>query len=87
MQISLGVLCPGLNKACKILKSLYGLKQASRQWFDKLITFLMDCGYTQSTSDDSLFINMTNSHTTVLLIYINDIILVGNSLEKFGFIK
>ena len=39
MQVPEGIDNPD-NKVCKLLKSIYGLKQASRQWHEKLMTAL-----------------------------------------------
>lgn len=50
MKVSPGILNPG-NKVCRLLKSLYGLKQASTQWFSKLSNALLSQGFTQSKND------------------------------------
>jgi hypothetical protein len=87
MKIPEGVTCTKSNMVCKLQKSLYGLKQASRKWYEKLTSLLVAEGYVQSASDYSLF-TLTRSNTfTTLLVYVDDIILAGNSLDEFDRIK
>ncbi|GKA80974.1 retrovirus-related pol polyprotein from transposon TNT 1-94 [Tanacetum coccineum] len=66
------------NTIYKLTKSLYRLKQANRQWFHKLTTFLLTIGFQQSYADTSLFTLSQGSHFTALLLYVDDILLVGN---------
>lgn len=75
------------NKVCKLLKSLYGLKQATRSWFERLYALLLDCGYTQSPSDHSFFIKHPGSEFTTLIVYVDDIVLAGTTLVEFDSLK
>jgi hypothetical protein len=87
MKIPEGVTCTKSNMVCKLQKSLYGLKQASRKWYEKLTALLVREGYTQSTSDYSLFTLQRDHQFTALLVYVDDIILAGNSMAEFDRIK
>ena len=64
---------------CKLHKSLYGLKQAPRAWFEKLSTTLYAFGFISAKSDRSLFIRVTKSHSTYILVYVDDILITGSS--------
>jgi hypothetical protein len=87
MTVPQGVTTPKPHQVCKLVKSLYGLKQASRKWYERLTSLLLQEGYTQAYSDHSVFTLNTDSSFTTLLIYVDDIILAGTSLQEFARIK
>ena len=63
----------------KLQKYLYGLKQAPKAWFDRFTSQLLHVGFIASLVDSSLFIYHF-SHTIIyLLVYVDDIIITGNS--------
>lgn len=59
---------------------MYGLKQAPRAWFHRLPTALHALGFTGSKTDPSLFIYSSKGVLLYTLIYVDDIILMGNSM-------
>ncbi|KAL4027854.1 hypothetical protein IC575_011044 [Cucumis melo] len=67
----------GEKFVCRLHKSIYGLKQASRQWFTKFLTFLVSLGFQQSKADYFLFIRGKNDSFIALLVYVDDIIITG----------
>ncbi|KAH9769757.1 retrovirus-related pol polyprotein from transposon RE2 [Citrus sinensis] len=72
---------------CKLHKSLYGLKQAPRAWYDKLKGCLMSWGFTNTSSDTSLFVRRIKAFMIIVLIYVDDILITGlNTAELEGFI-
>ena len=83
---------PGLsvsspNIVCKLQKSLYGLKQASRQWYAKLSDTLRILGFQQSKNDYSLFHKLKDSTTVLLAVYVDDIVVTGNDPEEVTKLK
>ncbi|KAI3729444.1 hypothetical protein L6452_18102 [Arctium lappa] len=75
----------GTKLACKLHKSIYGLKQTSRQWNTKFSNFMLSIGFSQSRSDYSLFHKGHGQDFVALLVYVDDIIFTGAS--KCGIAK
>ena len=51
-----GLFSSPTSHVCKLCRSLDGLKQASRAWFDKFRTTLLQFSFKQSKHDTSLFL-------------------------------
>lgn len=48
------------NAVCKLLRSIYGLRQSPRAWFHRLGDFIIAFGFTESKSYQSLFMYIHN---------------------------
>lgn len=67
------------HKVCRLKNALYGLKQAPRAWFDRLSLFLQSVGFINSKADSSLLVYHKNNYCWYILVYVDDIIITGNS--------
>ncbi|KAL5825808.1 hypothetical protein ACOSQ3_021871 [Xanthoceras sorbifolium] len=67
---------------CYLHKSLYGLKQAQRAWFDKLKCALLGWGFKSSVSNHSLFIRKQAAGVILLLVYVDDILVTGSDIKQ-----
>lgn len=78
MEIPDGVEAPA-NKICKLNKSLYGLKQASRCWNRKFTDFLLKFGFIQSQADNCVFVGNFNDLKALLILYVDDALIMSQS--------
>ena len=66
------------GQVCRLYRSLYGLKQASRQWNIGLCRFLTSHGFTRSKSDYSLFSKVCHGLFIFILVYVDDLLITGD---------
>src|SRR6266446_4140937 len=71
----------GEHMVKRLHKSLYGLKQAGRKWYDTLTRSLADLGFCISYADPGVFLAKLGRHTLILAIHIDNCILTGSSPE------
>ncbi|KAL0299893.1 UNVERIFIED_CONTAM: Retrovirus-related Pol polyprotein from transposon TNT 1-94 [Sesamum angustifolium] len=69
------------GQVCKLRRSLYGLKQASRQWNLKLTTKLLEFGFHQSSHDHYLLVKRFDKRFLALLVYVDDILVTSSSIS------
>jgi hypothetical protein len=67
------------NLVCRLKKVLYGLKQAPRAWSNKIGQYLVTNGFQTSNVDFSLYVKKTNHGIVVIVIYVDDLIITGDS--------
>ena len=76
------------GKVCRLKKSLYGLKQSPRAWFERFTQAMLKYGFKQSQGDHTLFIkHSSQGKVTVLIVYVDDIVLTCDDMEGMQELK
>ena len=75
------------QKVCKLKKSIYGLKQASRSWNIRFDTAIKSYGFEQNVDEPCVYKKVVNSIIAFLVLYVDDILLIGNDVGYLTDIK
>ena len=75
------------NQVCRLRKGLYSLKQAPIAWFAKFSSTMHQFGFQSSPHDYALFTQKTTRGCTLLLLYVDDMIITGDDLQGISDLK
>lgn len=69
------------TKVCKLIKSLYGLKQASRVWYQRFDEFITRGGFRRCEADHCLYTKFEDGNIQYILIFVDDMIIISNDMD------
>ncbi|RVW72199.1 Retrovirus-related Pol polyprotein from transposon TNT 1-94 [Vitis vinifera] len=65
---------------CRLKRSIYGLKQASRQWYRKFDQVITSFGFKENTVDQCIYLKFSGSKFIILVLYVDDILLASSDV-------
>jgi hypothetical protein len=75
---------PGANRnmyCVKLKRSLYGLKQSGRMWYNRLSEYLLQKGYSNNDDCPCVFIKKSSTGFCIISVYVDDLNIVGNTQD------
>jgi hypothetical protein len=75
------------DKVCKLQRSIYGLKQASRSWNLRFDEVIKGFGFVKTYGETCIYKKVSGSSVAFLILYVDDILLIGNDTELLKSVK
>ncbi|GJY61946.1 retrotransposon protein, putative, ty1-copia subclass [Tanacetum coccineum] len=76
-----------LNRVCKLKRSIYGLKQATRQWNKRFDDEIKKFGFSQNHDEPCVYVKASGSYVTFLIMYVEDILIMENNIPMLQHVK
>jgi len=86
MQPPPGVVAP-LGYVCHLRRALYGLKQPPRAWHERFVSVIRAAGFSPSDHDPVLFVHLSPRGRTLLLLYVDDMLITGDDEDHISHVK
>jgi hypothetical protein len=71
----------------KLKKSLCGLKQSTRMWYQKFDTYILGLGFVRRRVDHCVYSKKVGNHFIYVVLYVDDMLLVGNNMDVIKEVK
>ena len=75
------------KKVCKLKKSIYGLKQASRSWNLRFDEAIKKFDFLRNEEESCVYKKVSGSSIVFLVLYVDDILLMGNDIPMLESVK
>ncbi|KAG8498489.1 hypothetical protein CXB51_004896 [Gossypium anomalum] len=75
------------GKICKLQRSIYGLKQASRNWNLRFNDAIKEFGFIKNEDEPCVYKKVSGNTITFLVLYVDDILIMGNDIPTLQSIK
>jgi hypothetical protein len=72
---------------CRLRRSLYGPKQTPRAWFERFASVVPAAGFSPGAHDPAMFAHTSPHGQTLLILYVDDMIITGAEPEYIAFVK
>ena len=72
---------------CKLHKSIYGLKQASRSWNKRFDKVIKSFGFDQNEEEPCVYRKILDDKVVFLILYVDEILFIGNDFEMLSKVK
>lgn len=70
------------HRYCRLKKSIYGLKQASRAWYQKLDQSLCEMGLQRSKVDPCIYFKSDAEGIIIIAVYVDDLLILSNNEKQ-----
>ena len=69
---------------CRLQKSIYGLKKASKQWYKKFNNFMSNNGFLRYQADHYYYVKRFDGFYIILLLYVDDMLITKASIHEIN---
>lgn len=70
------------HKVYKLLKALYGLRQAPRAWYSRLNKYLKELGFEKCPYEQAVYTKKEGDECLIIGVYVDDLLVTGSSVSN-----